>query len=911
MSLLKSTSLVLVGLLASLSTAKDTSAYSDAFIVESEVGNNVAGQSKFLSEVANRVSQLGTSCQASPRRTFNSPHFTGASFDLKCDSSLEQTQVLNAIQQTAGISKAWPVGFVRHQMALPGQGARAWAGSKRDVALDSSGTAKGSSVDTFSTHKMSNVDRLHNMNITGAGVKIAVLDGGFDTSVHGLSETKITYSVDITGEFPDANDNCLDHGTHVLGIVGAKSADNLYNVSGVAPDATFELYRIQKCENSFATTDDLIAGFTAAAERSVDIITCSYAGTGTFSEEPWSLAASRVAASGIYVSVPSGNDGPGPFSGGVPAVAPMVSGAGSVDNVVQPCLSTEGSFTVNGQTKSFSFTPGGQTNFPDTPLTVWAPQKKPVYGRPANCSVITENPPKDVANTITLVFGNECLVDSDGINIGHSPKYNLSYFIYYEENAPEGQKERCPTWTASSYNQTKGSLAATFSFAAEVLAELAKGNQVTVKIPSNPVANLSLTYQGSSSGGSVSYFSSWGPTWEGRTMPTYTAPGQDILSTLPKRMGSWGVMGGTSMATPYAAGVAALVKQQYPKLSNSQIQSILATTAQPVKFNDRQKTAYSGAIKDFYAPVIQQGGGLIDAYAASQTKTHLNVTNLSFNDTANRVPSTTVEISNTGTQELTYTLYHVGAASGYFLNTTGGAQYNLTGATGLAVYADMKIQPSSLTIAPGKTATVSVSVAADPKLPDGVSFFGGYIAINATGNGKQVDHLTLPYTGFGGNLVDLPMLNKNTESTYSGSYNLNTGIVKPDEAGRVYTCDYQPTADAPCNFADGLFPGMWATLVTGASRNMTISLINHKTGSTALLNDWDMDSSGMWGKANYWYWDGSDLNTTYVPAGDYFWRVKVLRLNGDVADAKAWDSLDLDTSYFTLKYTANSTLPKL
>ncbi|TLS24939.1 hypothetical protein PpBr36_08876 [Pyricularia pennisetigena] len=904
MSLIKSTSLVLVGLWATLSTAKGGPAFQDAFIVESTPGNDAARQGDFLGEVANQVAQLGTSCQASHRRTFDSPHFTGASFDLKCDDSLDQLKVLAVIQEARGVHKAWPVAFVKHQMALPGQGARGRERSKRDELEQSLRVANGSSVDGFSTHKMGKVDRLHNAGITGAGVKIAVVDSGFDTSVHGLSQTKIAYSVDITGEFPDARDNCSFHGTHVLGIVGAKSADNMYNVSGVAPDATYELYRIQKCATSGATTDDLIAGFTEAAKRGADIITCSYGGSGAFPEEPWSLAATRIAATGVYVSLPAGNDGPGPFSGSIPATAPLVSTAGAADNIVQPCLEWHGSVTKNDQTKPFSFVPGGELNFPDTPLTVWSPIPAENDAYPSNCSFVTSEPPKDPANTIAIMDSLKCFVDSDGVRLESSPKYNISYIMYYMPKEPEGQTPRCARWTESGFPNTKGSLTTSYAFGSQVLAELGKGHQISVKIPNNPEAGqVSLSNKKSASGGSVAWFSSWGPTWDGRTMPTYVTPGSDILSTYPKRLGSWGVIGGTSMATPYAAGVAALIKQQFPKLANSQIQSILASTAQPIKFNDRQKTYYTGNVKDFFAPILQQGGGLIDAYAASQTRTHLNVTNLSFNDTANRVPSVTFEISNTGDKELSYVLNHVGAASGYFMNTSSGARYNLTGATGLPVYAELNIRPSQLTLGPGKTASVTVSVAAEPDLPDGTSFFGGYVTINATAQGKAADHVRIPYTGFGHGLVSLPAINK--DLAYGGA-TTSDGKMTRDGDGRVFVCEYNQTASVPCTF-DGLYPGVQAALVTGASRNMTISLVDHKTGAAALPNDVNLGSSAAWGKSSYWYWDGTDSNRSFVPAGDYFWRVKVLRLNGRLDADQDYDVLD--TVWWTLKYTANSTLP--
>ncbi|KAI7914230.1 hypothetical protein M9X92_009095 [Pyricularia oryzae] len=895
MSLIKSTSLVLVGLWASLSTATDVPAYNDAFIVECDPANNVAGHANFLSGVANQVSQLGPSCHATPRRSFDSPHFTGASFDLKCNDALDQLNVLGAIQKTPGVGKAWPVGRVKHQMALPGQGAKSWAGSKRDVVgVEQSDAARAFPVDSFSTHKMGNVDRLHEQGITGAGIRIAVVDSGFDTSVHGLSETKITYSVDITGEFPDARDNCSIHGTHVLGIVGAKSADNMYNVSGVAPDATYEL-------------DDLIAGFTEAAKRGVDIITCSFGGEGAFPEEPWALAATRIAESGIYVSLPAGNAGPGPFTGVNPATAPVVAATGSVDNVVNPCLQWQGSVTKDNQTTPFSFVPGGELNFPDTPLYIWSPVAKERPGSPTDCALITSDPPKDPDNTIAVVNGYQCFVDSDGNDIAISKKYNIQYFLYYLPEPPKDQTPRCPQWSNSGYNQTKGTLLTGYDFGAEMLAEIAQGRQASLKIPNNPVdGKVSLTNKPSPSGGSITYYSSWGPSWDGRTMPTYMAPGYNILSTFPKRMGSWAVIGGTSMATPYAAGVAALLKQQFPKITSSQIQSILTTTAQPIKFNDRQFSSYSGPIRDFYAPILQQGGGLLDAYAASNTKTYVNVSNLSFNDTANRVHSIAVEISNTGTKELTYNLQHVGAASGYFMNTTGGNQYQFTYAMGLPKYADLKITPSSLTLGPGKTASVSVSIAAEPHLPDGVSYFGGYVAINATGAGSPAEHLTIPYTGFGGNLTSLPAINR--DKTYGGPIDLKTNKVTRADAGRVYTCAYNATASSPCTFADGLYPALFATLMTGASRNMTIDLVDRKTGVAVLPDDMSIGSSDTYGLSNYWYWDGSDKNRTYVPAGDYFWRIKMLRLNGHIGEANAWD--DVDLSWFTLKYTANSTLPK-
>lgn len=108
--------------------------------------------------------------------------------------------------------------------------------------------------------------------------------------------------------------------------------------------------------------------------------------------------------------------------------------------------------------------------------------------------------------------------------------------------------------------------------------------------------------------------------------PAVAAPGGNILSTLPLPLGGWGVESGTSMATPFTAGSAALVLQAKGKGAAKGLRDLFQTTASPV--------SSSHSDSDPLQTLSQQGAGLIQVNSAINSKTVVSPGQFTLNDTA-------------------------------------------------------------------------------------------------------------------------------------------------------------------------------------------------------------------------------------------------------------------------------------
>lgn len=240
---------------------------------------------------------------------------------------------------------------------------------------------------------------------------------------------------------------------------------------------------------------------------------------------------------------------------------------------------------------------------------------------------------------------------------------------------------------------------------AGVVCVVAAGNDGrSYAIGSPGVARSAITVGASDNADILAFFSSRGPTSIGfENKPDVVAPGVQIMSTVLS--GAYDAYSGTSMATPHVAGAVALLLERHPVWSPGIVKSALMTSA----------TKIGGHL-------WEQGAGRIDIMAADGVTAALMPSSLSF---GNLDPAQTsasfqrnIVVRNLSSTEQTW-------------NTA--ASHALPGLS-------MQVSPSSVRIAPGSAATVSVTASfqtANLPFPSDINEpYAGDIILS--GNGKTM-----------------------------------------------------------------------------------------------------------------------------------------------------------------------------
>jgi hypothetical protein len=566
-----------------------------------------------------------------------------------------------------------------------------------------------------------------------------------------------------------------------------------------------------------------------------------------------------------------------------------VIAVGSIDNTESPVFTTYGRYSVDNSTNGQFGYLAAAIGMPNVSLPLWAVSKDSTITNDA-CEPLPADTP-DLAGKLVLIRRGTCTFDTKAANVA---AFGAQYILFYNN---------APSLTSPSVTDPDIIGAAMVSAAqgASWVASLAAGSAIQVSIDgkltvfSSPPNNVT--------GGHMSTFSMWNPTNEAYVKPEISAPGGNILSTLPLEQGGYGVLSGTSMATPFVAGVVALMKQARPDLDPYTIRSILGTTGHPVTFNDG-KTTY-----DYLAPVVQQGGGEVDAFAAVHTSTVIDVANLAFNDTAHFVKEANFTITNRGSSEITYNFDYVNAATAYTLPDDGSTQPQTFPPDLVTSGATVQLSSSSISVAAGKSEVVIVTLSLPKDLTTArIPVYSGFITINGT-NG---DSLHVPYAGVASSLKDATVLDPITGYSYITSTSDNTFV--PLNASTVFTISIaNTTVNGTTDNSTGLLiPNLRIGLVmpssliradlipsnsTYGTYTNTTTILGVKTlGAIAGTPSVYQPRANAWSTAFYGVLDDGSR----VPAGTYSILVRALRIFGDATNPADYDSAE--TQPFTIKY---------
>ena len=615
-------------------------------------------------------------------------------------------------------------------------------------------------------------------SVTGAGVKIAVIDTGIDythadfggpgtvpawtaakaastasadPSLFGPAAAKVKGGFDFVGDaynaniagskpMPDTNPlDCNGHGSHTAGTAagfgvlsdgstfhGPYNATTIsshtWNVGpGVAPGADIYAYRVFGCTGS---SNIVALAINKAVADGVNVISMSLGSDLGGTDDPTSVAAQNAFNAGIAVIASAGNAGSGAYVVGSPSTANGVLSVAAIDGSVATYPGANLALTKPSATSVSAIDANGATlpigTFPVKVLknadgSIALGCHLADYAGTAGSVVVTAR--GSCARVARAVFGDET---GDAAVVMVNNTASLPPFEGKITSNPDTNEQHTVTIPFLGVGSGDG---------AALLA--ADGGSVTL-------ADITVPNTGYKKAAS---FTAGGPrNPDSAPKPDVMAPGVSVASAGMGTGSQAAVISGTSMACPMTAGIAALVKQQHPGWNGAQIKAAIMNTADPSKnlgYNSR--LAGTGVV---------QAQNAVNSTVLATTADSLDAIKFGYVPGAGDYSaSVTFSLTNNGTADATYILSVApNPSSGVVPNP------NLRGAV-------ITPSPATVTVAAGATSTVqvllSMPAAAFAALPSDDSFTvgpgglvtvrGDIVATPAAGHPTDQQTLRLPF----------------------------------------------------------------------------------------------------------------------------------------------------------------------
>jgi subtilisin family serine protease len=552
----------------------------------------------------------------------------------------------------------------------------------------------------------------------GAGVKVAIVDTGIDTThpcfsdagyppATQLGDRRFTNNKVIAAKvFNNKADSggltaeaIQDHGTHVAGTVACNHLTPAsvagvtipYAMSGVAPRALLGNYNVFPGPVGNARSEDILNALDAAYADGFDVANMSLGGGHSGMQDLLTIAVDNLDQANMVVAVAAGNSGPGHRTIESPgsAARALTAGASTVPHVIGAPVSVGGA--------SFGAAIG---DFATVPADLTAPLGVVPGAFNGISTACTPLAAGSLSGTVALVARGDCSF-SQKIRTAEDAGALAVLVVNNVGGDPiamaGGGTPNEPTVPAYQLGLTDG-----------LAVRDHNGQPLTI--------GADLAYFLTTNGDIMAGFSSQGPTdVDFRVKPDVVAPGVNVLSSVTHRACAappcFAFFQGTSMATPHLAGSAAVVRGQHPEWSAAQVRSAIVNTADQGVLMDTSATALA-------TDVNVTGAGRENLLAAVTATAALDPVSTSFGAVpagSGQTRSATVSVTNLAAGTRTLAL-SVGASTG------AGVAYS--------------VSPSSVTLAAGASATVTITMTA--ARPAGVG--DHFAALRVSAGGAEVAH---------------------------------------------------------------------------------------------------------------------------------------------------------------------------